>query len=126
MAFDEAVKSSKSLTPFGFNDEVCLAIFGFTIIIFACFFLSRTKTMTKYIFDRAYFEHGPGREEFLTQLQINSNRTTSEVEDSNNAYPGNENVKRIHLDVKIKDDWIETKETKQKEVWLDVNVFILM
>jgi hypothetical protein len=35
MAFDEAVKSSKSLTPFGFNGEVCLAIFGFTIIIFA-------------------------------------------------------------------------------------------
>jgi hypothetical protein len=118
LELDEAEKKPNSLTPFGYTGEVTLAIFGFTILIFACFLLSRSKAMSRYIFDRAYYEHGPGRDELL--LQNSSNRTTSEVEDTSDVPTSMENVGSIQFDVRIKDNWLESKETKQKEVWLDV------
>lgn len=116
----------RSLTPFGLVGEIAIAIFGLTMIGVVVFVYRRSKVSTDYINDRAYFTHGPGKDEIL-QSGDEESSAPSEYEDEGSLMDplggmdglGERGLPK--LEVKVKDEWNGGRENKaQKEVWLDV------
>ena len=116
--------ATSTLTSFGIAGEVFIALFGLSIICAAIFIWRRSNISSRYIVDRAYFEEGPGKEEMLNQMQRHdADRAEFALDDETDPLAGIDGIGQsgtMNIEIKIKDEWTGDKETKQKEVWLDV------
>jgi hypothetical protein len=138
------ITSNKGLTPFGFIGELGMAIIGIFILGTACFIWQRSQVSTDYITNRAYFEHGPGKEEWSPSdgSSLSSNGRNyhhhpqhHDGNDEEDPLSGiddigsgtgrhNTNTTSLNINIKIKDEWAgekpSMKDATAKEVWLDV------
>ena len=119
--------TSGSITPFGLAGEIVIAIFGITMLCVVAFIWRRSDVSAAYIIDRAYYQNGPEahQQQQQQQQQQQSNNTDDDETFDNEMDPlaGIDGIGRsggaIQIEIKVKDEWTEDKETKQ-EVWLDV------
>ena len=117
----DAQTSSSAITSFGYGGEIFLAILGIGIICGFVFLFRRSKTSSDYIVNRAQSIH-------VSTMEASRNPAHSDFDDESESDPlagidGIDGMGRggtLTFDVKIKDEWSGDKETKQKEVWLDV------
>ncbi|KAI2510149.1 Leucine Rich Repeat [Fragilaria crotonensis] len=82
--------------------------------------LRRAKVSKEYISNRAHYIQSPEREAFEKPLRDNGDENES---DPLAGIDGIDDLNRggtLTLEVKIKDEWNGDKESKQKDIWLDV------
>lgn len=116
--------NSSALTSLGLTGEIFIVLFGITIICTAIFVWRRSSVSSRYIVDRAYFEDGPGKEAMQNHMQnADLDRADSDMDNETDPLAGIDGIGQtgtMNIEIKIKDEWTGDKETKQKEVWLDV------
>mmetsp|Transcript_15801 Transcript_15801/g.26486 ORF Transcript_15801/g.26486 Transcript_15801/m.26486 type:complete len:674 (-) Transcript_15801:90-2111(-) len=118
--------AASSLTPFGMVGEIAITIFGLTMICVVIFIMMRSKISSSYIADRAYFTHGPGKDELDEAQAVHDDSSASNADSDDELDPlggidGLTNDRGVpKLEVKVKDEWNGGKEKSHKEVWLDV------
>jgi hypothetical protein len=117
-------KNDSAITPFGLVGEIAITVFGLTMICVVLWVWRRRKISTQYITDRAYFVHGPGKDDVIaTQNDYNGDDQPFADSEEIDPLEGMDGLGRdgvANLEIKVKDEWNSGKEKSQKEVWLDV------
>lgn len=104
----------EAITPFGLVGEIGIALFGLSVFVLLFWVYRRSAVSSKYIQDRAYDIHGPGRDEQENEADF-ADPNSADVEETD---PLN-NLDGLGMEVKVKPEWNKDRESS-KEVWLDV------
>ncbi len=117
----DAQTGGGGITSFGYAGEICIAILGIAMVCGFGFLLRRSKVSKEYISNRAHYIQSP-------EMEVSEKPFRENGDDSNESDPlaGIDGIDDMHrggtltFEVKIKDEWSGDKETKQKDIWLDV------
>lgn len=116
----DAPTGGGGITSFGYAGEICIAILGIAMVCGFGFLLRRAKVSKEYIANRAHYTQSPEMEASEKPLRDNGDENES---DPLAGIDGIDDLNRggtLTLEVIIKDEWNGDKESKQKDIWLDV------